>query len=164
MKPWRLVATRLAITAPGMGVVPAGSGEGNGVSIQSPPLPETNCAGCGVEKLTTSNRCTCPARSALTPGGNSTVGCSDPSTDCSAPLPGTGLAGRAGLGANASIGWWFMKNVLGRRAVRANARSSCPRYRTCIGSLAGNGAIPTRDESNTMSWVSASAADPSGTA
>ena len=94
---------------------------------QSPPLPETNCAGCGVEKLTTSNRWTCPDSSALTLEGNSVTGLSGASTDCNAPLPGNGASGLAGFGANASTGWWLMKNAFGCRAASANARLSCAR-------------------------------------
>jgi hypothetical protein len=69
MKPKRLVATSVDIVDPGAGTTPAGNGCGSGVSIQSPPLPETNCVGCGVEKLTTSNRWTWPDNSAFTLGG-----------------------------------------------------------------------------------------------
>ena len=58
MNPNALVDARCATTAPGAGVADAGNGFGNRGWTQSPLLPETNCAGCGVAKLTTSNRCT----------------------------------------------------------------------------------------------------------
>jgi hypothetical protein len=44
------------------------------------------------------------------------------------------------IGANARIGWWFMKNAFGRLAASANASSNCARYLMCMGTSAGSGA------------------------